>query len=112
MSPVSNPPTTHPVSAQASALLAQGDERWAQRRPVWRERELALAWPQDLLDVFSRRMESQGMAIHQTQMLCDRRYALQQLRLAHNTADDTLRWMATQLFRHFESRQSGVFSVH
>lgn len=112
MSPGSNQPTANPVSSQVSALLAQGDERWAQRQPVWRERELALAWPQELIDVFSRRMASHGMTINQAQMLCDRRYALQQLGLAHNTTDDTLRWMATQLFRHFESRQSGVSSVH
>jgi hypothetical protein len=45
-------------------------------------------------------------------MMCDRRYALQQLKDAHNLADDTLRLMAVQLFRHFEARQSGIRNVH
>lgn len=45
-------------------------------------------------------------------MMCDRRYALQQLKDAHNLADDILRAMAVQLFRHFEARQSGIRSIH
>ncbi len=45
-------------------------------------------------------------------MMCDRRYALQQLKDAHNLADDTLRLLAVQLFRHFESRQSGIGPLH
>ncbi|KRB98981.1 hypothetical protein D9M68_813090 [compost metagenome] len=30
----------------------------------------------------------------------------------HNLADDALRVMAVQLFRHFEARQSGISAPH
>jgi hypothetical protein len=45
-------------------------------------------------------------------MMCDRRYALQQLVHAHSLADDTLRLMAVQLFRRYEARQSGIPFLH
>ena len=41
-------------------------------------------------------------------MLCDRRYALEQLGHAHAMADDELRGLAVELFRHFERKQSGL----
>jgi hypothetical protein len=101
-----------PQLAENQAALSQGDERWAQRPQQWRERELALPWPKELLETFSLRMASHGMSISRALMLCDRRYALQQLAHAHNMADETLRLMAVQLFRHFEARQSGIPAVH
>jgi len=105
------PADTEPTTAMP--LMVQGDARWAQRQPPrWRERELALPWPQDLLENFSLRMSSHGMCVSRALMLCDRRYALEQLAHAHNLADDTLRLMAVQLFRHFEARQSGIPAIH
>jgi len=112
MNPVSRPSSSESQAAEAMPLLAQGDERWAQRQPQWRERELAMAWPNDLLEAFSLRMASHGMCVSRALMLCDRRYALQQLVHAHNMADDSLRLMAAQLFRHFEARQSGIPALH
>ena len=78
----------------------------------WRERDMAPAWPEDLLENFCLRMSSQGMCVSRALMICDRRYALEQLSHAHNMADDTLRLMAVQLFRHFEARQSGIAGMH
>jgi hypothetical protein len=57
-------------------------------------------------------MSSQGMCVSRALMLCDRHYALLQLAHAHNMADDSLRLMAVQLFRHFEARQSGISPLH
>ena len=108
----SSQPSATPLSADPHALLAQGDERWAQRSPNWRERELAMPWPQDLLETFTLRMSSHGMCVTRALMMCDRRYALQQLVHAHSLADDTLRLMAVQLFRRYEARQSGIPFLH
>lgn len=72
----------------------------------------ASLWPADLLDAFCLRMASQGMCVSRALMRHDRRYALEQLAHAHNMADDTLRAMAVQLFRHFERERSGIGSVH
>lgn len=96
----------------AAPLLAQGDARWEKRHPQWRERELALPWPKELLETFTLRMSSHGMCVSRALMLCDRHYALQQLAHAHSLADDTLRLMAVQLFRHFEARPFGVPALH
>jgi hypothetical protein len=79
---------------------------------AWRERHMAPAWPVELLEPFCLRMSSQGMCVSRALMICDRRYALEQLSHAHNMADDTLRLMAVQLFRHFESSQSGIAGMH
>lgn len=77
-----------------------------------RGRDMAPAWPFELLEHFCLRMSSQGMCVSRALMICDRRYALEQLSHAHNMADDTLRLMAVQLFRHFETRQSGIAGMH
>ena len=69
-------------------------------------------WPHDLLEAFCLRMSSQGMCVSRALMQHDRRYGLEQLTHAHNMADDTLRVMAVQLFRHFEARQSGISRPH
>lgn len=69
-------------------------------------------WPRDLLEAFCLRMSSQGMCVSRALMQHDRRYGLEQLSHAHNMADETLRVMAVQLFRHFESRQSGISGPH
>lgn len=99
-------------SATADALLRQGDLRWARRTPQWREHALAMPWPQELLGRFSLRMAGHGMSISRALMLSDRPYALQQLVHAHSLGDETLSLMATQLFHHFESHQSGVAAMH
>ena len=69
-------------------------------------------WPHDLLEAFCLRMSSQGMCVSRALMQHDRRYGLEQLTHAHNMADDALRVMAVQLFRHFEARQSGISRPH
>lgn len=107
-----NPSSNPGAGSRARDLLSKGDERWAQSPQTWRERELAMPWPPELLEAFTLRMSGHGMCVSRVLMLCDRRYALQQLKDAHNLADDTLRLMAVQLFRHFESRQSGIRAVH
>ena len=105
-----------PSSASSSALphdlLSQGDQRWARQPQTWRERELAMPWPPELLEAFALRMAQHGMCISRALMMCDRCYALQQLKDAPNMDDDGLRLMAVQLFRHFEAWQSGVRAVH
>lgn len=72
----------------------------------------SIAWPTDLLAAFCLRMSTQGMCVSQALMQNDRRYGLEQLAHAHNMADDTLRVMAVQLFRHFEALQSGISDHH
>lgn len=108
------PPSLEPAgSPDPARLLAQGDARWEQAQPPrWRERELAMPWPQDLLVAFSLRMASHGMSISRALMLCDRRYALQQLVHAHSLDDEALHVLAVQLFRHFEARRSGLVALH
>ena len=69
-------------------------------------------WPDELLEHFCLRMSSQGMCVSRALMQHDRRYGLEQLAHAHNMADDALRAMAVQLFRHFERHQSGVPTTH
>ena len=95
-----------------SAPVSQGDERWVHRRPVWRERELALAWPLELLENFSLRMAGHGMCISRALMVCDRQYAVQQLTYAKGMDDPHLHDMAVQLFTHYEARPSGVRALH
>ncbi|MGV3727274.1 hypothetical protein [Hydrogenophaga sp.] len=78
----------------------------------WPGQDASGAWPAELLEHFCLRMSSQGMCVSRALMICDRRYALEQLSHAHNMADDALRLMAVQLFRHFEARQSGIAGMH
>lgn len=72
----------------------------------------AMDWPEELLEHFCLRMSFRGMCVSRALMVCDRRYALEQLVHAHNMADASLQRMAEQLFRHFETRQSGIHSMH
>jgi len=65
-------------------------------------------WPQSALQAFTLRMASHGLCVSSSMMLGDRRYALEQLGHAHAMADDELRGLAMELFRHFERRQSGL----
>lgn len=109
--------TPHPSSATPGLApvvspITQGDHRWAQRPPVWRERELSLHWPQELLEAFSLRMASHGMSISRALMLSDKRYALKQLVHAQTLCDESLRLISMQLFRHFEARQAGIPALH
>lgn len=104
--------SAHSTNPPPHDLLSQGDQRWAQQPQTWRERELAMPWPPELLEDFTLRMAGHGMCVSRALMMCDRRYALQQLKDAHNLADDALRTMAVQLFRHFEARQAGIRSIH
>jgi hypothetical protein len=93
-------------------LMTQGDERWARRQPIWRERELALAWPLDLLENFSLSMAKHGMSISRALMMCDRSYAVQQLTHAQTMDDPCLCDMAVQLFTHYEARPAGIRALH
>ena len=65
-------------------------------------------WPSSALHAFTVRMAGHGFPVSSTLMKYDRRYALEQLQLAHTLADGSLREMAMGLFRDFERRQSGV----
>lgn len=78
----------------------------------WLGRGMAPAWPAELLEHFCLRMSSQGMCVSRALMICDRRYALEQLAHAHNMADDTLRMMAVQLFPAFRSPPSAIAGLH
>ena len=80
----------------------------------WRSRlgEPALPWPAELLEAFSLRMAGHGMSISRPLMLCDKQYALQQLVHGQSMGDESLRLLSAQLFRHFESRQSGLSVFH
>lgn len=100
-----------PFAADPGERTSPG-KRLETQRPHTFERERDIPWPAELLYGFSLRMAAHGMCVSRAMMMYDRRYALQQLKDAHNLADDTLRLMAVQLFRHFESRQSGIGPVH
>lgn len=65
-------------------------------------------WPPAALHTFSVRMAGHGFSVSSTMMNHDRLYALEQLRHAHTLADDGLRELAVELFRHFERQQSGL----
>jgi len=95
-----------------ASLIAQGDQRWAQRRFQARESEPALPWPTGLLTPFLDFMTQEGLGIDQALMWCDRRYALEQLMRAQKQGGPELRWLAGQLFKHFERRQSGIREIH
>lgn len=106
------PPSPTTRRALDVPLMAQGDEHWARRQPLWRERELALAWPVDLLESFSLRMARHGMSISRGLMTCDRRYAVAQLTHAKSIEDPSLCDLASQLFAHYEARPAGVRALH
>jgi hypothetical protein len=78
----------------------------------WRDMGPAESWPDALLENFCLRMSSHGMCVSRALMMCDRRYALEQISHGHNMADETLRAMAVELFRHFVSQRSGIAGVH
>jgi hypothetical protein len=67
-----------------------------------------MPWPDELLRVFCLRMSSHGMSVSRTLMMCDRRYALQQLVHAHNMADEVLRSMVVKLFRLCDGRPADL----
>lgn len=100
------------LSVAEPASVTQADARWSAPRPAWRERQVALPWPVDLLNAFSLRMASHGMSVSRPMMMGDKCYALQQLSDAHQLGDDHLRLLAVQLFRYFETRQSGIREFH
>jgi hypothetical protein len=112
METMPKPSIAMPGLAPLVSQIAQGDRRWAQRQPVWRERETALPWPVEMLEAFSLRMASHGMSISRPLMLSDKRYALEQLVHGQTLCDETLRLMSVQLFRHFEARQAGIPCLH
>jgi hypothetical protein len=80
--------------------------------PRWHGARAPEPWPDALLENFCLRMSSQGMCVSRAMMSCDRRYALEQISHGHNMADDTLRAMAVELFRHFVTQRSGIAGVH
>jgi hypothetical protein len=94
---------------EASAKSTSIDPHVASR---WRGSSAPEPWPAALLENFCLRMSSQGMCVSRAMMTCDRRYALEQISHGHDMADDTLRAMAVELFRHFVSQRSGIAGVH
>lgn len=76
------------------------------------EHAIAPDWPDELLDAFCLRMSSLGMCVSRSLMRHDHRYGLEQLSYAHNMADDTLRTMAVQLFRHVQASRPAVPGLH
>ena len=69
-------------------------------------------WPEALLTAFCEQMAARGLAVDRQRMDADRLYALRQLATAHTQADETMRYLAVRLFRHFEGWQSGVAPTH
>jgi hypothetical protein len=69
-------------------------------------------WPADLLQAFTLQMAAHGFSVSSAMMLCDRRYAIDQLAQAHAMSDERLRELALSLFRHFEAQQSGIRPTH
>lgn len=95
-----------------STVPSQHTPATASSAAVRRAPDASHLWPNDLLEAFCLRMSSRGMCVSSALMQHDRRYGLEQLAHAHNMADDALRVMAVQLFRHFEARQSGIPPRH
>lgn len=60
------------------------------------------------LEAFKMRMAGHGFSVSGTLMNYDRSYALEQLRQAHTLADNHLRELAVELFRHFEKETTGA----
>lgn len=110
-SPSTSAIAQHPASFSLS-LLAQGDAIWAEKAVQSRETDVAMEWPEDLMLSFSLRMAVHGMSISRTLMVCDRRYAMQQLMFAHSLQDIRLQKLAAQLMFHFEERQIGRPALH
>lgn len=96
-------------STTVEALPRRGDARWASGAALPREHALLVVpWPEGLLGQFSLRMARHGMSISSTHMQGNPGYALQQLAHARAMGDDTLALLAGQLFRFYESHQSGL----
>lgn len=84
----------------------------AARQPAAPRGSDGFRWPAELMAVFGEQMEAAGLGLNLRRMQYDRLYALRMLAVAHTQADDTLRYLAVQLFRHFEGWQSGVPPRH
>jgi len=95
-------------STTVEVLPRPGDTRWATSAALPREHALVVPWPEGLLGQFSLRMAGHGMSISSTQMQGNPGYALQQLAHARAIGDETLALLAGQLFRFYESHQSGL----
>jgi len=94
------------------SIWAQGDALWAEKMIKQRETDVAMDWPEALLEAFGLRMGYHGMRVSRSMMMCDRRYAVQQLMSAYTAVDDELHKLAAQLFFHFEERQTGRPPLH
>jgi len=91
----------------APASVSNANPRWAPGMGLPNAGG-ATGWPDEDLQAFALRMASHGYSVSRTFMRFDRRYALEQLQLAHTSADDALRAMATRLFGLFLHEQSGI----
>ena len=96
----------------ALSPLLMGDALWANRPPMQREADIALSWPEDVLLSFSLRMAGHGMSISRPLMVCDRRYAMQQIMFAHSLPDARLQKLAVHLLRHLEGRDADRPALH
>ncbi len=95
-------------SPTVEALPRRGDACWSTGAALPREHALVVPWPQGLLGQFSLRMAGHGMSISSSHMQGNPGYALQQLAHARAMGDETLALLAGQLFRFYESHQSGL----
>ena len=59
--------------------------------------------PRKLLELFVALMHSQYQHVNIAQMLYDREYSYEQLALAHTSANEALRELAVQLFKHYQA---------
>ncbi|MEX1168063.1 MAG: hypothetical protein WEK74_14585 [Hydrogenophaga sp.] len=100
------------TAAPDMSILTQGDALWASRDIQPRETDVLMVWPEVLMQAFSSRMLGHGVTINRIQMMCDRRYALQQLMSAYALTDIGLHTLTSQLFFHLEEEQGGRSALH
>lgn len=108
------PPVPTAAEETRPVVLAQADPGgWHAQAARWREHDAArLPWSTSVLDEFSWRMARHGLSVHRASMRGDRCYALAQLSAASDLPDDTLRLLATQLFRQFVTQRPGLPPMH
>jgi hypothetical protein len=98
--------------ASGATVWAQGDAAWAGKTIQPRESDVAMAWPEALLDNFCQNMARHGRHIQRAKFLCDRQYAVQQMLSAYTLPDDELHGLAAKLFFHFKERQADRPPLH
>jgi ferredoxin-NADP reductase len=97
-----------PKQAQSHAspqvLVAMGDARWEKRAHAPGETDVAIQWPEQLMQSFRVRMDAHGVPVDRLLMSCDRRYASQRLMFANSLPDRRLQKLAAELMQHLRAR--------